>query len=285
MKNIHLGNLTSTVQRSFKNLKDPRSKFLLEQFVKHVHAFAEETQLTHDEWREGLQFLHDAAKITSDTRSEFSLASDVFGLSSMVDLIASTPGATPGSVLGPFHARGSPWMTTPVNLRGSNPGEVVILRGTVKDSAGRPISEATIDFWQNADNGLYWQQDPEQAQDNLRCQFAVDQDGCFELITIRPKPYTIPTDGPIGKLFERSGRSNWRPAHYHIIVEAPGHKTLVTELFDAEDPYLDDDAVFGVREALIANYRQAHDPTVCAKQGLVAPYLVADFNIVLVKAV
>lgn len=284
MKSIDLANLTETVQNSFKNVEDPRNKYLLEQLVKHLHAFAKETQLTHDEWRMGLEFLHDAAKITTDTRSEFSLTSDVFGLSSMVDLLASKQGTTPGSVLGPFHARGSPWMMTPVNLRGSNPGELVILRGSVKTETHQPIPEATIDFWQNADNGMYWQQDDQQSQDNLRCQFKVDGDGCFELITIRPKPYTIPTDGPIGKLFELAKRSHWRPAHYHIIVEAAGHKTLVTELFDPEDPYLDNDAVFGVRDALVTAYRQENDPNVMAKWGLTKPYLVADFNIVLALA-
>jgi hydroxyquinol 1,2-dioxygenase len=274
-------NLTTMVQQSFKELADPRNKHLLEQLVKHLHAFATETQLSHDEWRSGLHFLHDAAKITSDSRSEFSLTSDVFGLSSMVDLLASKQGTTPGSVLGPFHSRGSPWMTTPVNLRGKNPGEVVILRGKVKDEKGQPITNATIDFWQNADNGLYWQQDASQAQDNLRCQFKVDDAGCFELITIRPKPYTIPTDGPIGALFRAAKRSVWRPAHYHIILEAPHHKTLVTELFDPNDPYLHNDAVFGVRDALITAYRPENDPKVAASLALTAPYLVADFNFVL----
>ena len=278
MKNTHSSNLTSVVQDSFRHLSDPRSKYLLDQLVKHMHAFAAETQLSHDEWRRGLQFLHDAAEITSDSRSEFSLASDVFGLSSMVDLIASKPGSTPGSVLGPFHARGSPWMTTPVNLCGDNPGEVVILRGTVQNENAQPITQATVDFWQNADNGLYWQQDPNQAQDNLRCQFKVDENGCFEIVTIRPKPYTIPTDGPIGELFRASKRSHWRPAHYHIILEAAGHKTLVTELFDPNDPYLDNDAVFGVREALITAYRQENDPEVAKAYSLSTPYLVADYN-------
>ena len=283
MRDIHRDNLTALVQNSFANLPEARAKFLMEHFVKHLHAFAIETGLTHDEWRAGLGFMHEAAKITTEVRSEFSLASDVFGLSSLVDLISSKSGATPGSVLGPFHARGSPWLTTPVNVRGDNPGDVVILRGSVRDEAGQPVVNATIDFWQNADNALYWQQDPNQAQDNLRCQFKVDETGCFELITIRPKPYAIPTDGPIGKLFELSARSHWRPAHCHLVVEAQGFKTLVTELFDSEDPYLDSDAVFGVREALVATYRPENDPGIKDSLGLTQPYLATQFNIVLAK--
>lgn len=269
MKSIDLANLTETVQNSFKNVEHPRNKYLLEQLVKHLHAFAQETQLTHDEWRMGLQFLHDAAKITTDTRSEFSLTSDVFGLSSMVDLLASKQGTTPGSVLGPFHARGSPWMTTPVNLRGSNPGELVILRGSVKTETHQPIPEATIDFWQNADNGLYWQQDPTQPTDNLRCQFKVDAQGAWEVATIRARPYTIPLDGPVwNDLVQPAGRDGWRAAHVHMIVSAPGHRTLVTELFDAQDPYLDTDAVFGVRQALIGHYHPETDAAAAARLGL-----------------
>ncbi|MBC7649734.1 MAG: hypothetical protein H7197_11580, partial [Vitreoscilla sp.] len=131
MKNIHRDNLTAVVQHSFAGVADERARQLLEQLVMHLHAFAFDMQLTHDEWRTGLGFLHEAAQITSDSRSEFPLTSDVFGLSSLVDLISFKPAITPGSVLGPFHARGSPWMTTPVNLLAGNPGEVVMLHGTV----------------------------------------------------------------------------------------------------------------------------------------------------------
>jgi hydroxyquinol 1,2-dioxygenase len=284
MKNIDLHNLTATVQASFDRLPGARTRVLLTSLVKHLHSFAQETQLTHEEWRAGLNFVHDAAKITSDSRSEFSLMSDVLGLSSLVDLIASKAGTTPGSVLGPFHTRGSPWMTTPVNLLGNNTGQAVVLRGSVKNEKAQPLANATVDFWQNADNGLYWQQDPEQAQDNLRCQFKVDATGCFGLVTIRPKPYTIPTDGPIGRMFRASERSPWRPAHNHIIVEAQGYKTLVTELFDPQDPYLESDAVFGVREALVTAYQTENNPEVAKRHGLKEPYLVAQFDIVLAPA-
>ena len=285
MKNIHRDNLTAVVQNTFQGVADVRSKYLLQQFVKHLHALALETQLTQGEWRAAMGFLHDAAEISDESRSEFTLASDVFGLSSLVDLIAFKEGTTPGSVLGPFHTQGSPWMTTPVNLLADNPGEVVVLRGSVRDEAGLPLANATVDFWQNADNGLYWQQDPDQAQDNLRCQFKVDAGGGFELITIRPKPYRIPTDGPVGKLIELSSRSPWRPAHCHLIVAAPGFQTLVTELFDRHDPYLDFDAVFGVRDALVMHYQEEHDPLASGRLGLNRPYSVAQFDAVLASCV
>ena len=134
---------------------------------------------------------------------------------------------------------------------------MVLLRGCVRGSQGQPLPEATIDFWQNAANGLYWQMDDSPHQDNLRCQLHVDSAGCFSIRTIRPQPYQIPTDGPVWlDLVKPARRDAWRPAHFHLIVAAPGHRTLVTELFDADDPYLDTDAVFGVRAALVRPYRR-----------------------------
>jgi protocatechuate 3,4-dioxygenase beta subunit len=257
MRNIDLANITPVAAQSFAGVPDARRRELVQALVQHLHAYAKSTRLTHAEWRGALAFLHRVGDISSESRSEFSLLSDVLGLSSLVDLMASTPGATPGSVLGPFHTAGSPWKDNPADLSAGNAGEVVLMRGRVLDAGARPLPQATLDFWQNADNGLYWQLDPAQPQDNLRCRLKVDAQGRFAIRTIRPRPYQIPTDGPVWiDLVGPAGRSAWRPAHVHLIVSAPGHRTLVTELFDAEDPYLDSDAVFGVREALVCRYRK-----------------------------
>ena len=270
MRSIELGNITQAAAESFAGVPGARQRALLQALVQHLHAYAKDTQLTHEEWRAALAFLHRTGDISSDSRSEFSLLSDVLGLSSLVDLIAgarSTPGATPGSVLGPFHTAGSPWCLNPADLTAGNAGRVVLLRGRVLDIDGQPLPNATLDFWQNADNGLYWQLDPAQAQDNLRCQLKVDAQGCFTLRTIRPRPYQIPTDGPVWlDLVGPAGRSAWRPAHVHLIVSAPGYRTLVTELFDADDPYLDSDAVFGVRDALVQRYQTFADADVPVMQ-------------------
>lgn len=269
MRNVTLGNLTDIAAASFGGLTDTRQRELVQALVLAVHAYAKEVQLTHAEWRAALTFMHRTAAITSDSRSEFSLLSDVTGLSSLVDLMASAPDTTPGSVLGPFHTAGSPWLDNPANLVGANTGEVVVIRGQVRDNQGRALVGATLDYWQNASNGLYWQVDSAQPQDNLRCQLRVDDKGGFEIATIRPVPYEIPTDGPVwSDLVEPAGRSSWRSAHAHVIVSAPGHRTLVTELFDAEDPYLDKDAVFGVREALIGRYEPTADAELCHRLGL-----------------
>jgi protocatechuate 3,4-dioxygenase beta subunit len=272
VRNITLDNITQAASDSFAGVPEARQRELMQALVQHLHGFAKATRLTHDEWRAAVAFLHRTGDISSDTRSEFSLLSDVLGLSSLVDLLASAPDATPGSVLGPFHTAGSPWKANPADLTPGNGGRVVLMRGHVLGAAGEPLPQATLDFWQNADNGLYWQLDPQQPSDNLRCQLKVDAEGAFAIRTIRPRPYQIPTDGPVWHdVVAPAGRGAWRPAHVHLIVSAPGHRTLVTELFDEEDPYLDQDAVFGVRQALVCRYR--------AIEGVDVPVL--DISLVL----
>ena len=283
MKNITRDNLTDTVKSSFANIDGERQRHLVNRLVHHLHAFASETGLSHDEWRDGIAFLHRMAEISSPSRSEFTLLSDVLGLSSLVDLLAARPGATEGSVLGPFHTRGSPWVDNGSNLINQNEGEAVLIQGRVTDTDGQPLANATIDFWQNADNGMYWQMDDSQPQDNLRCQLKVQADGRFELATIRPRPYLVPTDGPVGELLRVSHRDAWRPAHFHIIVEATGYRSLITEVFDEADPWVDKDAVFGVRASLVRPFTPASDAATAERMGLPAQYLSVELPIRLAR--
>ena len=283
MKNITRDNLTDTVNSSFANIDGERQRHLVNRLVHHLHAFASETGLSHDEWRDGIAFLHRMAEISSPSRSEFTLLSDVLGLSSLVDLLAARPGATEGSVLGPFHTRGSPWVDNGSNLINQNEGEAVLIQGRVTDTDGQPLANATIDFWQNADNGMYWQMDDSQPQDNLRCQLKVQADGRFELATIRPRPYLVPTDGPVGELLRVSHRDAWRPAHFHIIVEATGYRSLITEVFDEADPWVDKDAVFGVRASLVRPFTPASDAATAERMGLPAQYLSVELPIRLAR--
>lgn len=283
MKNITRDNLTDTVKSSFAHIDGERQRHLVNRLVHHLHAFASETGLSHDEWRDGIAFLHRMAEISSSSRSEFTLLSDVLGLSSLVDLLAARPGATEGSVLGPFHTRGSPWVDNGSNLIKDNVGDALLIQGRVTDTDGQPLANASIDFWQNADNGMYWQIDHSQPQDNLRCQLKVQADGRFELATIRPRPYLVPTDGPVGELLRVSHRDAWRPAHFHIIVEAPGYRSLITEVFDEADPWVDKDAVFGVRASLVRPFTPASDAAAAERMGLPAQYLSVELPIRLAR--
>ncbi|MGI9400237.1 MAG: dioxygenase [Rhizobiaceae bacterium] len=265
----------------------PRLKFILEKLAGHLHDFTRETGLNHDEWRKGIEILTKAGEISTPERSEFVLLSDVLGLSSLVDMINSPPKGTPSSVLGPFHILGAPDLPVGGDLKGANEGATVIVSGIVQNLDGTPIKNAELEIWQTADNGLYSNQDPGQADYNLRAHMAAGDDGRYMFATVRPAPYTVPDDGPVGELLHATGRHPWRPSHLHFIITAPGYRTLVTEVFPNDDPYLDEDAVFGVREQLIMEYQEQRGTRgipagLVNPDGVSDPYYTVDFDFVLI---
>lgn len=268
---------------SFSKATDPRLAEVMGLLVKHLHAFVDESKLSKAEWLKGLEFLTAAAQITDHERNEFSLFSDIMGISSMVDVVSQPPGGTPSSVLGPFHNHDSLIKPNGSDLTDGQPGERVWLHGRVLDVHHNPVPHAQIDFWQNADNGLYPAQDSAQDPQNLRCKIQCDAQGGFELLTIRPHPYTVPTDGPVGALLAASNRSIWRPAHFHIIVSAPGYVGLVTELFPSGSAYIDNDTVFGVRPGLIVDVKDCHNEDIAKQFGLTLPFKEVAFDFSLVQ--
>ncbi len=222
--------------------------------VRHLHAFTREVGLTHDEWRAGLKAMEWAGQITTPERNEFVLMSDVLGLSSLIDMIHSDPDATSSSVLGPFHVSDAPPMRIGDDLRKDFGGEVLLVQGHVRDRSGAPIPHAQLDIWQTAPNGLYSSQYPDQDIMSFHGLMTADEDGYYGFTTVRPVEYTVPTDGPVGQILNAAGRHPWRPSHLHFIIRADGYRDLVTEVFPDDDPYLDQDTVFGVREDLVMRY-------------------------------
>jgi len=278
MRNVNAESITQAVVRSFDGAADPRLREIIEKLLLHLHAFAREVRLTPEEWQRGIAFLHAAGKISTDARNEFVLLSDVMGLSSLVDLLASGAGTTERSALGPFHAEGSPMLEVGGDLKRDNDGEPMLVRGRVVDASGRPVPGAQLDFWQAAVNGKYWQQDPGQDPHNLRFRMVTAEDGAYAFTTVRPAPYTVPYDGPVGDLLRAGGRHAWRPAHFHFIVSAEGFRTLTTEVFFADDRYIDEDAVFGVRESLLVNPRLDSDPALAQRYRLPLPFHSVEFD-------
>jgi catechol 1,2-dioxygenase len=133
----------------------------------------------------------------------------------------------------------------------------------VTDPTGKPIAGAIVDVWQNGDDGLYTVQRPEAAEDHLRGRYTTRNDGSYAFIGVRPVPYTIPNDGPVGAMLAATSRHPWRPAHIHMIVTAPGFQRLQTHIFDSRSAYLDSDAVFAVKPSLIREFeeRRGDDPS------------------------
>lgn len=232
-----------------------RLRDITEAAVRHLHAFAAEVRLQRDEWGVGIEFLTATGKMCDAVRQEFILLSDSLGVSSLVELLThdAGQGTTDNTVLGPFYVPGSPERAEGDSmLVDADEGQPVVLRGTVRNGAGRPIGGASLDVWQNASSGFYACQQPlDQSPGNLRGLYRSDPEGFYEIRTIRPVPYPIPDDGPAGTLLKANGRGWWRPGHVHLWVRADGYKELITHVFDAESPFLDSDAVFGVRRSLV----------------------------------
>jgi hydroxyquinol 1,2-dioxygenase len=249
--------LTDDVLKAFGGTPDARLRELITALISHLHAFAAETGLTQQEWMTGLQFLTAVGQKCDDQRQEFVLLSDVLGLSSLVDVINAEAGATESTVLGPFYVPGAPERAMGEHIGRPQDGDPTLVRGRVTDVAGEPLDRAVLDVWQSSGHGLYDTQDPDQPPFNLRGVFTTGPDGRFEFRTARPASYPIPTDGPVGGLLRATQRSHWRAAHIHAIVSAPGCRSVTTHVFDADNPYLDSDAVFGVKGSLVRPFRPA----------------------------
>ena len=277
MRNVTAASITQAVVQSFDGAANPRFKQVVERLVYHLHAFARDVNLTPEEWKAGIDFLYHAGKISDAARSEFILTSDVLGLSSLVDLLASG-GGTERSALGPFHAEGSPLIEVGGDSKRGTDGEPMLVRGCVVDADGHLIPGAQLDFWQAAINGKYWQQDPAQDPHNLRFRMITGADGVYAFTTVRPAPYTVPYDGPVGDLLRAGGRHAWRPAHFHFMVSAEGCRALTTEVFFADDQYIDQDAVFGVRESLLVQTQLASDAALAQRYRLPLPFHSVEFD-------
>jgi len=287
MRNVTKDNITDVFRSYLADDTPPRTREIMSALVQHLHDFARETKLTHDEWRVGIAFLEGCAAVESEDHHEFVLASDVLGLSSLVDMIHSSPEATSSSVLGPFHVSGAPPLPVGGDMKRDFGGPVLLAEGVIRDTDGNPIAGAEIDIWQTAPNGLYASQDDEQDTYSFHGLMTVGDDGRYAFTTVKPVEYTVPSDGPVGSILRACGRHPWRPSHLHYIVKAPGYRTLVTEIFPDDDPYLDQDTVFGVRDDLVMSYKEkpASDfPVGMALSGKVdAPFLSVIFDVVLAR--
>jgi hydroxyquinol 1,2-dioxygenase len=254
MRTVTKDNITDVFMGYVSKDTDPRTREIMGSLVQHLHDFARETKLTHEEWRAGIAFLEGCAAIETEDRHEFVLASDVLGMSSLIDMINSSEDATSSSVLGPFHVSGAPPLAYGGDMKRHYGGPMLLAEGVIKDSAGNPIAGAQIDIWQTAPNGLYASQDQEQDTYSFHGLMTVGEDGKYAFTTVKPVEYTVPSDGPVGDILRACGRHPWRPSHLHYIVTAPGFQPLVTEIFPDDDPYLDQDTVFGVRNDLVMTY-------------------------------
>lgn len=277
--------ITEKVVERFELCREPRLRQIMQALVRHLHAFAKEVDLTEAEWQVMIENLTATGHITDDKRQEFILWSDTLGLSMLVDALANQlpEGATESTVLGPFYVPGSPLRDYGANIAEEEAGVPAWVHGRILSIDGTPL-DAELDVWQNGDNRLYAVQDPDAPEEHLRGRFRTREDGSFAFLAVRPVPYPIPDDGPVGKMLEATGRHPWRPAHIHMIARAPGHRTVTTHIFDEESEYLDSDAVFAVKPSLLRRFepRTADDPE--TPEGVDGEWVSLECDIVLTPA-
>lgn len=257
---------------------------IMDVVIRHLHAAVKEIEPTQEEWFQAIQFLTKTGHKSDDWRQEFILLSDVLGVSMLVDAINNRKpsGATETTVLGPFHIDNTPIMENGANICLDGKGEPLVVHGKVQSVDGTPIEGARLDVWQANDDGFYdVQQKGIQPDFNLRGMFHSQKDGGYWFRAVKPRHYSIPDDGPVGALLKKLGRHPNRPAHLHYIVGADGYEEITTHIFVPDDPYINSDAVFGVKKSLLGDFVKVDNPVRAENFSVANPFWEVEFDFVL----
>ncbi len=264
--------------------RDPRLREIMVSLIKHLHGFVRETKLTEAEFREGVAVLNEIGAMASDTHNEMMLMAGSLGVSSLVCLLNNGDNGqteTSQSLLGPFWRLYSPPTENGGSIiRSPTKGPAMLVNGLVVDKAGKPIADAEVDVWQANTEGWYENQDPDQADMNLRGKFKTDADGRFWFTSVKPKGYAIPDNGVVGRLLEAQDRHPFRPSHLHALVFKEGYKTITSQVYADDDEHLHTDVQFGVTQALIGKY-QLHDGPCPGHPEITGPWYSLDYTFVL----
>ena len=251
--------VTRAVLGEMHRTPDARTKQILSSLVTHLHAFVREVKLTESEFQAAIGTLNAIGQKTTPSHNEAMLLAGALGVSNLICLINNPP-PTQANNLGPFFRDGAPRCEDGASLlRSPTPGPRLIFKGWVRDRAGKAVPDAAVDVWHSSTVGLYENQDPAQAEMNLRGKFTTLDDGSFSFTSVKPAGYPVPTDGPAGALLAAQKRHNMRPAHLHFLIYKPGFKTIASQVYDPQDPHLETDSQFGVTQALIGDYRKQPD--------------------------
>ena len=272
------------VMGSIDRTGEERLLQIMDVVIRHLHAAVKEIEPTQEEWFQAIQFLTKTGQMSDEWRQEFILLSDILGVSMLVDAINNRKpgGATETTVLGPFHVENAPLLENGADTSLEGKGEPLVVHGKVRSLEGAPIEGASLDVWQCNDDGFYdVQQKGIQPDFNLRGIFHSQKDGGYWFRAVKPRPYPIPDDGPVGMLLKKLGRHPNRPAHLHYIVGADGYEEITTHIFVPDDIYIDSDAVFGVKESLLADFIKVDDPVRAEKFNVANPFWEVEFDFVL----
>ena len=276
--------VTSDALAAMERTADPRAREILVSLVKHLHGFIREVGLTESEFRQAAAVFGEMGKLTTDTHNEFVLMAGSLGVSSLVCLLnngGNGNAETAQSLLGPFWRLNSPRVANGGTIvRSDTPGDPLLVSARVIDRAGKPVAGAEVDIWHASPVGLYENQDPEQAEMNLRGKFTTDGDGRFWFASVKMVGYPIPNDGVVGRLLRAQNRHPFRPAHLHALIVKEGFKVLISQVYDPSDPHIDTDPQFGVTRALLGDYVR-HDQPDPSNPQIRAPWYSLDHTYVM----
>ncbi|AWN51392.1 dioxygenase [Methylobacterium sp. 17Sr1-1] len=276
--------VTPAVLEVMARTRDPRLREIMTSLITHLHGFVRDVRLTEAEFRDATAILNEIGALASDTHNEFVLMAGSLGVSSLVCLLNNGDHGnteTSQSLLGPFWRLNAPRVENGGTIvRSDTPGDPLFVSARVLDGEGRPIAGAGVDVWHASPVGLYENQDPEQAEMNLRGKFTTDDAGRFWFRTVMMIGYPIPTDGVVGRLLAAQGRHPMRPAHLHALIVKPGFKVLISQVYDANDPHIESDVQFGVTKALVGDFVRHEEPHPDAPDAS-APWYSLDYTYVM----
>ncbi|MBD1548560.1 dioxygenase [Roseibium aggregatum] len=276
--------VTEAVLKVMEQTTDPRMREIMVSLITHLHGFIRDVRLTEEEFRQATSILNEFGKLTTDTHNEAVLMAGSLGVSSLVCLLNNgNNGATETTqnLLGPFWRLNSPRTENDASIvRSDTPGEPMLVTFTVTDQTGSPIVGAEVDIWHSSPVGLYENQDPDQADMNLRGKFTTDDKGEIRFRSVRPAGYPIPTDGLVGRLLAAQNRHPYRPAHVHALAFKESFKTLITQIYADDDPRLETDVQFGVTRATTGHFVR-HDDRHPDIADLTGPWYSLDHTLVM----
>ena len=250
--------VTTAVLAELEHATDERFKTIMKAAVIHLHGFARDAQLTEAEFHQVCGVIAQLGQLTTPSHNEVVLAAGSMGLSSLVCLLNngdSGQSETTANLMGPFWRQDAPRMASGASLvRSPTAGVPIFVNAWVRDRQGQPVADADVDVWHTSAEGFYENQDPEQADMNLRGKFSTDAQGHIAFQSVKPAGYPIPLSGPVGALLRAQSRHNMRPAHIHFMVNKTGYKTQFSQVYSSDDPFLETDVQFAVTQALIGHY-------------------------------
>jgi len=274
----------------------PRAKVVFSSLIRHLHTFAREVELTTEEWLMACDSLVQAGQASTPASNEMILISGVLGLESLIDSMTHErlqKGATSkqeksgiitdSSLLGPFYRANPPSYKNGESIvLTQEPNDILVhVSGTVKNIDGSPIVGAQVDIWHTGSHGFYDSQifnpkDHKTLEFNWRGRFRTDDQGRYDLYCLRPTAYPIPNHYMGGRILTALDRTLMRPAHIHFYLQAEGYQPLITQIYDSACPYVENDAVFAVKDSLVVDFKDAGDNKTELEFNIVIAEIVDD---------